>query len=104
MGFKDAIKHDVAETFLNLEEFGEEISLNGIITPALVNGPQTALAPVGDDRPGVVFETVVINYPAGLMPLPRADREIMWNDQKWIVMDSANNAGIHRVQLFRERS
>lgn len=106
MNFKDAIAWEAEHVFLNPSEFAESepISLNGILCDAQVIGPHTAQPQTGDDRPGVSFETAVIHFPAGLMPLPRADREINWNGQTWIVAEAQDNKGIFRIEIYRERS
>ena len=104
MSFKEALQHDAERVFTNLEEFGEETVINGMTVQAVISGPKSELTESGDHRPGVVFETATINYPGGQLPLPRADREIDWNGQKWLVLNAADNKGIHRLEIYRERS
>lgn len=93
-----------AAVFLNSAEFARETELNGVKLTAVVSGPHSQLSDQGDSRAGVILETAVLNYPAGLLPLPKADREIIWQGQKWMVLHSFDHQGIHRLEIYRERS
>lgn len=104
MNFKEALQHDAERIFTNPEEFGEETVINGITVQAVISGPKNEMSEREDNRPGVIFETAILNYPADKLPLPRADREIDWNGQKWMVLNAADNKGIHRLEIYRERS
>ena len=106
MNFKDALDWEAEHVFLNPDEFAEAepITLNNIPCNAVVIGPRTEQANDGDGRTGVYFETAVINFPAGLMPLPQADRSAIWNGEPWMVQSSSDNQGIFRIELYRERS
>lgn len=104
MELKEAMALEAASVFANPAEFGRLTRLEGKTFQAVISGPKTALTPIGDDRPGVIFETAVLNYPAGFLPLPKADREVDWEGQKWMVMQSHDNDGLHRLELYRERS
>ena len=104
MSFKETLQRDAELVFINLREFGEETIINGVSVQAVISGPKSGLTEVDDSRPGVVFETATLNYPAGTLPLPRANREIDWNGVKWMVLNAADNKGIHRLEMYRERS
>lgn len=106
MDFKEAVAWEAEEVFLNLNEFAETkpVTLNGVSCVAQVIGPQTATAETKESRDGVSFETAVIIVGAGAVPLPRADREINWNGDKWIVSGAQDNKGLFRIELYREKS
>ena len=106
MTFKEALAREAETVFLNPDEFAETepIILNGVPCPAQVIGPEAAPRDAGDNRDGVSFVTAVIHIPSGLIPLPKADREIDWNGRKWMVSSARDAMGLYRIEVYRETS
>ncbi|MDR2946715.1 MAG: hypothetical protein LBV79_08225 [Candidatus Adiutrix sp.] len=102
--FRDMLQRDAERVFTNPNEFGEAATINGVAVQVVISGRKSETAEREDDRPGVVFESAVLNYPTGKLPLPRANREIDWNGDKWMVLSAADNNGLHRLEIYRERS
>lgn len=103
--FKDAIARDIEGVFLNLEEFGELISLAGQADiPAVVDGIHSVQRDATDGRAGVTYETAVIYVDAVHLPRPRSGREITWNGAEWWLADAHEEAGLYILELYRERS
>lgn len=104
--FKEALALEAREVFCNPDEFAEAtpITLNGVACDAVVSGPKTETVESGDGRPAVLLEMAVIHFPSGLIPLPKASKAVDWNGEKWFVAHSANNCGLFRIELYREKS
>lgn len=106
MNFKQAIAREAESVFLNTAEFAEQepVFLNGVPCNAQVIGPQSVPSSLSDGRPGIIYEQAVIHVSSNKIALPRANREIEWNGQPWIVNSASENKGIIRMELYRERS
>ncbi|MDR2891601.1 MAG: hypothetical protein LBV80_00720 [Deltaproteobacteria bacterium] len=106
MNLKEAMAWEAEQVFLNPDEFAESepIRLNGVACIAQIVGPVSTTGEFADGRPGVVFESATIHIAAGLVPLPRADREIDWNGQKWMVSEARDNMGLFKIEVYREKS
>ncbi|MDL2279074.1 nitrate reductase [Desulfovibrio sp. OttesenSCG-928-G11] len=104
MNFKQSLSFDAERVFLNPSEFGEAHTINGVQLVAVVSGPESAQTDAGDGRNGLVMETAVLNIQSGLMPLPHADRALIWNGEQWLVASAKDEDGIFHIELYRERS
>ncbi len=105
--FKDIIKRDIKQTFLNLDEFGEEHSVNG----------ETATV-IFDDIENVEREKKMQSHADGIHvrqyflyiaaddfgSLPAQGRIVTVDGKKYIVVDATDEAGIYGITLESNRS
>ena len=105
--FKDSSKRDIKQTFLNLDEFGEEHSVNG----------ETATV-IFDDIENVEREKKMQSHADGIHvrqyflyiaaddfgSLPAQGRIVTVDGKKYIVVDATDEAGIYGITLESNRS
>ena len=105
--FKDIVKRDIKQTFLNLEEFGEEHVVNGV----------TAVV-IFDDIENIDREKKMKSYADGLHVrqyflyiaaedfgvLPAQGRIVTVDSKKYLVVDATEESGIYGITLEANRS
>lgn len=100
MSLKDDLQEDIG-IFLDLDEFGETITLDGNTVEAIVQEtPREEFdGGKGDDRPQGVFNRTVILYLRPLPDLPAEGRRIEYNGGRWTVRKVSDQRGVIMLQL-----
>lgn len=105
MRFKAQLDADVRTAFLNPDEFGEEITLNGRHIVAVVDDQGTSFSEDADHRPGVAFENVTLCVATDEAPgdwLPGT--QVSYNNECWHVLSAPEAGGMRTISLYRERA
>lgn len=105
MNLKQAMADDINRVFLNPEEFGEEISLNGRRVMAVVDDQGISFTEDADHRPGVAFENVILHVATEDAPgdwLPGT--QVSCNHECWYVLSAPEAGGMRTIHLYRERA
>lgn len=103
--FQQVVDAERSSVFLNLDEFAEMITLDGVSMAAIVDREDIEFPDVTDDRMAVVNDSVTIRarreqldsgkYQPGL--------RAMFNGEAWHVY-SCDGGDIVTLKLFKERS
>ncbi len=105
MSFKDQLLSDIQDVFLNPDEFGEAINLNGRTMPAVVEAFDVAFDQAVGFRPGVSLEGVALHVAEADAPDEcRSGREVRFNGERWFVLDANRDACLRTIRLYRELS
>ena len=105
MRFKAQLDADVRTAFLNPDEFGEEITLNGRRIVAVVDDQGFSFSEDADHRPGVAFENVTLCVATDEAPgdwLPGT--QTSYNHECWYVLSAPEAGGMRTISLYRERA
>lgn len=107
MSFKDILHRDIKQTFLNLDEFGEEHEVNG-----------KTMTVIFDDIENVEREKKMQSHMDGLYarqyflyvcaddfgPLPAQGKIVTVDKKKYLVVDATDEAGVYGITLEANRS
>ncbi|MDE7064424.1 MAG: nitrate reductase [Desulfovibrionaceae bacterium] len=105
MKLEEAMRQEVGRVFLNPEEFGEEITLNGRRIVAVADDRGISFSEDADHRPGVTFENVTLCVAADEAPgdwLPGT--QVSYNNECWHVLSAPEAGGMRIISLYRERA
>lgn len=103
--FKQQLDDDIARVFLNPDEFGETINLNGRTMIAVVEAFDVDFDQAAGFRPGVSLEGVALHVAEADAPDElRAGREVRFNGERWFVLDANRDACLRTIRLYRELS
>lgn len=105
MNLKDAIRQEACSVFLNLNEFAEEMVINGVAMPALWDMSEQALGEASTSDPtgwGVGSLTSVLFVSEECLVCPLADEEITVKDERYTVIKAESQTGIIRLELERK--
>lgn len=105
MSFKSQIEADLRDVFLHLEEFGEEINLDGRTLPAVVEAFPVDFDQAAGFRPGVSLEGVTLHVAEADAPNEfRSGREVRFNGERWFVLDAERDGCLRTIRIYRELS
>jgi hypothetical protein len=107
MTFKECIRADIVDTFLNMDEFAAPHTVNGRQMPVLVDNNE--LIDRGkkakSNMDGVTVRTTLIFVRArDYGALPPVGSTILLDGQLYTVTDSMNEDGLYSVHLEKNRS
>ena len=105
MSFKRQLDDDLREVFLNPDEFGETINLNGKTMIAVVEAFDVEFDQAVGFRPGVSLEGEALHVAEADAPEElRAGRVVHFNGERWFVLDANRDACLRTIRLYRELS
>ena len=105
MKLNEVMQQEVGRVFLNPDEFGEEVTLDGRRVMAVVEDQGLSFSEDSDHRPGVAFENVILHVAADEAPgdwLPGT--QVNYNHDCWHVLSAPEAGGMRAVSLYRERA
>lgn len=105
MKLRDAMRSDAARVFLNTDEFAEEITIEGVTTPAVCDwsvqpGGEHLYGNAGDTW-GVNAVHAEITLAEGIILQPEPGDELVINNRAWLVSFAAPADGLLNLKLFR---
>jgi len=105
--FKDIIRNDINDVFLNLMEFAETIVVNGKEMRAVIDDMEAAEKQKSavSDMDGIYTKRTVLYvsaYEFGL--LPRQGEYITVQGKGFIVAEALSESGIHKITMEANRS
>lgn len=105
MTFMDQLESDLHTVFLNAGEFGEAIHLDSRTVTAVVESFPVEFDHAAGFRPGVSLEGVTLHVAERDVPDEfRAGREVMFNGERWFVLDANRDGCLRTIHLYRELS
>lgn len=105
MTFRDQLESDLHNVFLNPEEFGEAINLDGHAMKAVAEAFPVDFDQAVGFRPGVSLEGVTLHVAEADAPGEfRSGREVRFNGERWFVLDADRDACLRTIRLYRELS
>lgn len=103
--FQEQLETDLAEVFLNPDEFGETINLDGKPMRAVVEAFDVEFGLEAQARPGVSLEGLTLRVRESDAPGEyRSGKEIRFNGERWYVLDADRDACLRTIRLYRELS
>ncbi len=103
--FRQQINDDLHRVFLNPDEFGEAINLNGRTITAVVEAFPVDFDQAAGFRPGVSLEGVTLHMAEADAPDEfRSGREVRFNGERWFVLDADRDGCLRTIHLYRELS
>ena len=108
MSFKDVLKNDIKQVFLNFEEFGEEHKINGE-TVLIIIDENELTEREKRIRKGIDVELhkkQLLFYVAAedFGPLPVPGRTLELDGKQYVITDAENEDGIYSINLEATRS
>ena len=102
---KEVMCADIDDVFLNLDEFAEEITLDGRTIIAEVERTDIGLRDTTDERGPVVYDSVTIRCRKTYIDTGRyyPEKETWFNGEKWHVF-SCDGEELVTLILYKERS
>lgn len=107
MGFKDIVKADVHNVFLNLEEFADTHTVNGTEMPVLIdNNEQIEREKRNNQNMDGIFTNQRLIYVAAsdFGPLPKQGSILTLDKRTFRVVDTINEDGIYSITLEANRA
>ena len=108
MTFKEAIRDDVVEVFMNLDEFAALHTLNGKQIPVIVDDNEMIEREkkMKSDMDGINVKTTLIyvrarDYGSGLPPVGYA---VTLDGKSYLVIEAVNEDGVYSIELERNRN
>lgn len=105
--FKDIIREDISDVFLNLDEFAVEHVVNGKKMPALVDNNELIEREkkAKSDMDGVnVKQTLIFVRARHFGALPPVGYLLTLDGMSYIVIDAINEDGVYSITLEANRS
>lgn len=101
---KDAMTQDIDDVFLNLDEFAEEIVLDGHAILAVVERNDILLRDTTDERGPVVYDNVTLYVRKKDIVFGKyfPEKQCTFNGEKWHVY-SCDNEEMTTLILYKER-
>lgn len=107
MTFKECVRQDVTDVFLNLDEFGVEHSINGKTMTAIVDNNELIEREkkAKSDMDGVNVKTTLIYVRArDYGALPPVGYVVRMDGKSYLVTDATNEDGVYSIHLEMNRS
>lgn len=107
MTFKECIRSDVTDVFLNLDEFAVEHTINGRKMPAIVDNNELIEREkkAKSDMDGVnVKQTLIYVRARDFGGLPPVGYMIILDGMRYIVTDAINEDGVYSITVEANRS
>lgn len=108
MTFKEAIRSDISNVFLNLDEFAATHNLNGKDIPVIIDNNEMIEREkkMKSDMDGLNTKTTLIyvkarDYGGGVPPVGYA---ITLDGKTYVVTDAMNEDGVYSIHLERNRN
>lgn len=107
--FKEIVKRDIKQTFMNLDEFGELHKLNGkerliIIDENELTEREKRTRTV-DAREGMHVKQLLFYIAAvDFGPLPSPGKILDLDGKKYVIMDAENEDGVYSISMEAIRS
>ena len=109
MGFKDVIRQDIANVFLDPEEFGEKHQVDGKTMTVVIDGNEVIERSKKQSEKGRIdgiYEKQIVMYVSvsefGLMPA--IGRQLRLDNSLYRISDAVNEGGIYSITLGAMRS
>lgn len=102
--FKEALAFEAKWIFLNPEEFGEPLLVDGVETIGLwgeSTQPAPDLKPATVDAWGLNTDSAMLCLPENAITLPVVGQELNVNGEAWTVRKARVQTGIIRLELER---
>ena len=102
--FKEMVAEDMGNVFLNLEEFGEEHDLNGVICPCVVESPNSREKfQTGKDYDGYEvihgIKVTIHAKKADVGEMPVEDQLFSLDEEEFIVDSCTEHMGMLTINL-----
>lgn len=107
MGFKDIVKADVHNVFLNLEEFADTHTVNGTDMAVLIdNNEQIEREKRNNQNMDGIFTNQRLIYVAAsdFGPLPKQGSILTLDKRTFRVVDAINEDGVYSITLEANRA
>lgn len=107
MGFKDIVKADIHNVFLNLEEFTDTHTVNGTNMPVLIdNNEQIEREKRNSKNMDGIFTNQRLIYVAAsdFGPLPKQGSILTLDKRTFRVVDAIDEDGIYSITLEANRA
>ena len=109
-GFKDIVKSDNREIFLNFEEFGELHVISGrrklaiIDDNEMVEREKRQTGPQAWRQGGYVKKRIFYVLAEDFGPLPPVGRSLVFDGRTYLITDSVDEDGIYSISLEAVRA
>ncbi len=107
-GFKDVVRKDVKNIFLNLEEFGTMHQVGGRELCIIIDENELTereKKQFGRGRDGVYKKTLLFYVAAeDFGPLPAPEQVLLLDGRKYLITEAVNEDGIYSISLEAMRS
>lgn len=97
--FKDIIRNDIKNTFLNNLEFAEEKEINGILMPVIDDG--NILKETETQTGGIFENSRTIYVSEEYMKRPKQGSMLTMDGQKFIVVSAVSSMGMIEIVIQR---
>ena len=107
MTFKDIIKNDVKQTFLNVEEFSEMHTVNGKLMAAQIdNNEQIEREKRYNQHMDGIYVKQILMYVSAedYGPLPKQGASVSLDKRMYRVADAISEDGVHSITLEANRA
>lgn len=105
--FKKILEDDAKQVFLNLDEFSEEVNIDGVVMP-VIWGEHSETGEgfhrVTVDSFGLSVESLTIYVAEGAMLRPVPNQRMWIDGERWDVMKASPQQGLICIELFRNIS
>ena len=105
--FKEQLKKDIYNVFLNVEEFAETHTINGKEVPALIDDMEVVEREkrMRSHMDGLyVRQTILYVAAADYGPLPGIGKTIVIDGRRFLVGDATSEGGMYAITLEANRS
>lgn len=107
MNFKEIIRSDIGDVFLNIDEFAVKHNINGKTIPAIIDNNELIEREkkAKSDMDGVNVKTVLVYVRArDFGALPPVGYLLRIDGSPYLVIDSINEDGVYSITLEANRS
>ena len=105
--FKEVMKDDVNNTFMNVDEFADMHTVDGKEIPVLVDDNEIIEREkkMKSNMDGVYVKQKLIYVKAGdFGPLPAIGRQIVFDEKRYMVTDSTDEDGVYTITMEANRT
>ena len=102
MTFKDQVKRDITDVFINVDEFADEHTVNGKKMHAVLDDNELQEHPSSDSVSGIYGEQTVLYVASEDYGLaPRKDATVTVDGVRYRVAGSTTEMGVYRIIIER---
>lgn len=102
MTFKDQVKRDITDVFINVDEFADEHTVNGKKMRAVIDDNELQEHPASDSIAGIFGEQTTVYVAADdYGDAPRRDATITIDNVKYRVAGVSTEMGVYRIIIER---
>lgn len=105
--FKEVMKDDVNNTFMNVDEFADMHTVDGKEIPVLVDDNEIIEREkkMKSNMDGVYVKQKLIYVKADdFGPLPAVGRQIVFDEKRYMVTDSTDEDGVYTITMEANRT